>query len=104
MKRAKCRVIFTCQSLVANTLEAARELSIPGDKIYTTALPEAYLQNPEPIDQFKSVDQLIAEGEKLQRLPPLQWEKGRAKIQVAYYCATSGTSGKQVGGSSREWR
>ncbi|KAL4773244.1 hypothetical protein BDW60DRAFT_222007 [Aspergillus nidulans var. acristatus] len=95
MKRAKCRVIFTCQSLVANTLEAAKELSIPEGKIYTTALPEGYLQNPEPIDQFKSVDQLIAEGEKLQPLPLLQWEKGRAKTQVAYYCATSGTSGKQ---------
>ncbi|KAI9367804.1 hypothetical protein BJX61DRAFT_551012 [Aspergillus egyptiacus] len=95
MTTANCKVIFTCQSLVANSLEAARELSIPQERIYTMALPDGYLQNPEPIDQFKSVDGLISEGEKLGELPPLQWEKGRAKTQVAYYCATSGTSGKQ---------
>ncbi|KAL2867350.1 acyl--CoA ligase [Aspergillus lucknowensis] len=95
MTRAKCRVIFTCQSLVANALEVAKELSIPSDQIYTMALPEGYLQNPEPIDHFKSVETLITEGEKLEALPPLNWEKGRAQTQVAYYCATSGTSGKQ---------
>ncbi|KAL4962934.1 acyl--CoA ligase [Aspergillus stella-maris] len=95
MRTAKCGIIFTCQSLVANSLEAAKELSIPGSKIYTMALPEGYLQNPEPVDQFKSVEGMIAEGEKLDAIPPLKWEKGRAKTQVAYYCATSGTSGKQ---------
>ncbi|KAL4915860.1 hypothetical protein BDW62DRAFT_203312 [Aspergillus aurantiobrunneus] len=92
---AKCKIIFTCQSLVANSLEAARKLAIPQDRIYTMGLPEGYLQNPEPIDQFKSVDQFIAEGATMDKLPALQWEKGRAKTQVAYYCATSGTSGKQ---------
>ncbi|KAL4869853.1 hypothetical protein BDV12DRAFT_208180 [Aspergillus spectabilis] len=95
MKKANCKVVFTCQSLVANTLEAANELSLPHDKIYTMALPEGYLQNAEPIDQFTSVEELISEGESLETLPPLKWEKGRAKTQVAYYCATSGTSGKQ---------
>ncbi|KAJ0414846.1 hypothetical protein BJY00DRAFT_320714 [Aspergillus carlsbadensis] len=95
MTNAKSKIIFTCQSLVANTLAAAKELSIPNEQIYTMALPDGYLPNPEPIDQFKSVDQLIAEGEKLDAIPSLAWEKGRAKTQVAYYCATSGTSGKQ---------
>ncbi|KAL3482093.1 hypothetical protein BJX99DRAFT_82061 [Aspergillus californicus] len=95
MNTAKCKVIFTCQSLVANSLSAAKELSLPDSSIYTMALPEGYLQNPEPIEQFKSVEQLIATGEKLETLPPLEWEKGRGKTQVAYYCATSGTSGKQ---------
>ncbi|KAL2845911.1 hypothetical protein BJY01DRAFT_177131 [Aspergillus pseudoustus] len=95
MRRANCKIIFTCQSLVANTLEAAKELSISNDRVYTMALPEGYLPNPEPIDQFKSVDQLITEGKKLETIPALIWEKGQAKRQVAYYCATSGTSGKQ---------
>ncbi|KIA75543.1 hypothetical protein HK57_00682 [Aspergillus ustus] len=95
MRRANCKIIFTCQSLVANTLEAAKELAISNDRIYTMALPEGYLPNPEPIDQFKSVDGLITEGEKLESIPSLIWEKGQAKRQVAYYCATSGTSGKQ---------
>ncbi|KAL2825067.1 hypothetical protein BDW59DRAFT_146767 [Aspergillus cavernicola] len=95
MTNARCKVIFTCQSLVANTLVATKELSIPQDRIYTMALPEGYVQNPEPIDQFKSVEELIFEGEKLEAIPALAWEKGQAKTQVAYYCATSGTSGKQ---------
>ncbi|KAL4782887.1 hypothetical protein BJX76DRAFT_368806 [Aspergillus varians] len=95
MKTANCKTIFTCQSLVANGLEAAKELSIPQESVYTMALPEGYLQSPEPIDQFKSVEQLIAQGNELEPLPPLKWEKGQAKTQIAYYCATSGTSGKQ---------
>ncbi|RDW67404.1 acyl--CoA ligase [Aspergillus mulundensis] len=95
MKNAKCKVLVTCQSLISNSLEAAKELSLPEDRVYTMALPEGYIQNPEPIDHLKSVDQLIADGEELETLPPLKWEHGRAKTQVAYYCATGGTSGKQ---------
>ncbi|KAL5334144.1 hypothetical protein BJX70DRAFT_30290 [Aspergillus crustosus] len=95
LKRANCTRIFTCQTLVANTLEAAKELSLPHDSIYTMALPAGYLQNAEPIDQFTSVEELLADGSTLEPVPQLKWETGRAKTQVAYYCATSGTSGKQ---------
>ncbi|KAL4879271.1 hypothetical protein BJY04DRAFT_229202 [Aspergillus karnatakaensis] len=95
MKRANCKVVFTDQSLIANALEAAKELNLPNDNIYTMALPEGYLQNGDPIDQFTSVEELLVEGENSEKLEPLKWEKGQAKTQIAYYCATSGTSGKQ---------
>ncbi|KAH6855930.1 hypothetical protein B0I37DRAFT_366142 [Chaetomium sp. MPI-CAGE-AT-0009] len=95
MKSAKCGAIFTCQSLVSPSVEVATRLSIPQTRIFTLPLPDGFLKNPEPIDGFKSLEDLVALGVQTQPPEPLMWEKGQAKEQVAYLCATSGTSGKQ---------
>lgn len=95
MRSAKCGALFTCQTLVSASVEAAACLSIPQTKIFTLSLPDGFLRNPEPIDHFKSLEDLVAMGVQAGPPPPLAWEKGRAKEQVAYLCATSGTSGRQ---------
>ena len=96
MKSAKCSAIFTCQTLVSTSVEVATRLSVPQTRVFTLPLPEGFLKNPEPIDGFKSLEDLVALGAPMQQPEPLIWEKGQAKKQVAYLCATSGTSGKQV--------
>lgn len=45
---------------------------------------------------FKTVSQLIADGEKLQTLDALKWTKGQGARQTAYLCYSSGTSGLPV--------
>jgi len=96
MRSAKCVTLFTCQTLVATATEVAAELSVPLSRIFALPLPEGFLKNPEPIDHLKSLEQLVEDGSRPQPLEPLTWAKGRAKEQIAYLCATSGTSGKQV--------
>jgi acyl-CoA synthetase (AMP-forming)/AMP-acid ligase II len=45
---------------------------------------------------FKTVGQLIEDGEKLPKLEALKWEKGQGARQTAYLCYSSGTSGLPV--------
>ncbi|KAK0701266.1 hypothetical protein B0H67DRAFT_595721 [Lasiosphaeris hirsuta] len=92
MRSAKCATIFTCQTLVSTSIEVASQLS---SRVFTLPLPDGFLKNPEPIDGFKNLEQLVAEGSRVGPPEPLAWEKGQAKEQIAYLCATSGTSGKQ---------
>ncbi|KAH6632038.1 hypothetical protein F5144DRAFT_592886 [Chaetomium tenue] len=96
MRSAKCRAIFTCQTLIFASVEAATCLSIPQTKIFTLPLPDGFLRNPEPTGNFKSLEDLAAIGAQTGPPPPLVWEKGQAKDQVAYLCPTSGTSGRQL--------
>lgn len=97
MTVARCGAIFTCQTLVSSAVEVAAQMSVPQSKIFTLLLPDGFLKNAEPIDAFKNVEDLVSEGSRTMALEPLNWEKGQAKEQIAYLCATSGTSGKQVG-------
>ena len=97
VKKAKCGTIFTGHPLVSSCIQAAAQLSIPLDRIYTLTMPEAFVGVPEPTDhEFKSVDEMITEGSQLQPLEPSIWKSGQGREQIAYLCATSGTSGKQV--------
>lgn len=45
---------------------------------------------------FKTVSDLVADGEKQPQLEALKWEKGQGKRQTAYLCYSSGTSGLPV--------
>lgn len=45
---------------------------------------------------FKTVAQLIDDGQKLPDLEPLKWEKGQGARQTAFLCYSSGTSGLPV--------
>ena len=96
MQSAKCSTLFTCQTLVSTSVGVAAELSIPLNRLFVLPLPEGFLKNAEPIDHLRGLEQLVSEGSRLPPLEPLVWTKGQAKEQVAYLCATSGTSGKQV--------
>lgn len=97
MQSAKCETMFTCQTLVSTTVEVAGQLSIPTSRIFTLPLPLGYLKNPEAIDNFTGLEGLVSSGSQAEPLEPLKWEEGQGKEQIAYLCATSGTSGKQVG-------
>lgn len=45
---------------------------------------------------FKTVGQLIEDGENLPKLEQLKWQKGQGAKQTAYLCYSSGTSGLPV--------
>lgn len=96
MTTARCQVVFTCQGLVTTCLEAADALSLPYSQVYILPLPDDLGQDAQLLSRFKNLEQLVTEGSQLDPLEPLQWEHNQGKSQVAYLCATSGTSGKQV--------
>ncbi|KAF7563749.1 hypothetical protein G7046_g407 [Stylonectria norvegica] len=95
MATARCQTVFTCQSLKGICLEVAKELSIPVKHLYTVDAPDSNTASSDLSVDLKCLDQLVAEGSLLKQLEPLRWEEGQGKTQVAYLCATSGTSGKQ---------
>ncbi|KAK0633799.1 hypothetical protein B0T14DRAFT_507874 [Immersiella caudata] len=95
MQAAKCETLFTCQTLVATAVGVAGKLSIAQRRIFTLPLPDGFLKNPESIDGFTGLEELVNLGLQAPPLEPLAWKEGQAKEQIAYLCATSGTSGKQ---------
>ncbi|EGX96626.1 AMP dependent CoA ligase, putative [Cordyceps militaris CM01] len=97
MITASCTTIFTCSGLMSTCLEAAKELQLPAEKIYTLALPSTYLDNAnlEDSPRLKTLEQLADQGSQLPQLEPLRWSAGQGKSQVAFLCSTSGTSGRQ---------
>lgn len=98
MLSARCSTIFTCQPLLTVAVEAATQLSIPQRRMFTLSLPEEFFKTHDAggSGPFIDTETLITEGSQLEPLEPLLWKDGQAKEQVAYLCATSGTSGKQV--------
>ncbi|KAK4105140.1 acetyl-CoA synthetase-like protein [Parathielavia hyrcaniae] len=93
LESAKCSTVFTCQPLLPAALDAATQLSIPQSSIFTVSLPQGLVAGYS--SPFLDTETLITEGASLPPLNPLLWTDGQAKDQVAYLCATSGTSGKQ---------
>lgn len=69
-------------------LEAAKAAGIPNDKVWLIDIPGF-----PKADGFVSIDELIAEGEKIDKLDELKWTKGQGARQVAFLCYSSGTSG-----------
>ena len=98
MLSAKCSTIFTCQPLLPIAVEATTQLSIPQNRMFILNLPEEFFKTRDAggSGPFIDTETLITEGSELEPLDPLIWKDGQAKEQVAYLCATSGTSGKQV--------
>ncbi|GFF58215.1 4-coumarate--CoA ligase-like 2 [Aspergillus udagawae] len=99
LTKARCRLIFTCRPLMPTCRNVAGELSIPSDRIFTIAVSDQYMYEPaldgSGKDKFQSLEELVIQGSQLAPFPPLQWDRERGRSQVAYFCATSGTSGKQ---------
>jgi long-subunit acyl-CoA synthetase (AMP-forming) len=88
---AKC--LFTCVPLLDSALQAAKAVGIPKNRIYLLDVPESIAPKK---DGYKTLDQLIKEGEKLQRLEELKWSKGEGARRTAFLCYSSGTSGLPV--------
>ena len=96
LKSSGSKALFTCAPLLPIALEAAAKSGIPKNRVYLLALPKVALGGKAVPKEFKTVDDLIAEGSELPALEPLKWERGRGARQTAFLCYSSGTSGLPV--------
>lgn len=90
------KALFTCLPLLSVALEAAAKSGIPKKNVYLFTLPKEATGGQENPKEFKTVDQLIQEGQKLPRLEDLKFSKGQGAKQTAFLCYSSGTSGLPV--------
>ncbi|CEF77559.1 unnamed protein product [Fusarium graminearum] len=88
LRSSRAKALFTCAPLLDTAVKAAKTVGIPDKNIFLLPLPDV------PSDgSYKSIEDLISEG---QNLPPLSipaWIPGQGKRQTAYLCYSSGTSG-----------
>ncbi|KAK0645300.1 AMP-dependent ligase vlmC [Lasiodiplodia hormozganensis] len=92
---AKC--LFTCLPLLPTALEACSKAGIPKNRIYILDVPKEITGGKSAPSEYKTVDQLIKEGEKLPRLENLDWSDGEGARRTAFLCYSSGTSGLPKG-------
>ncbi|KAH8757855.1 hypothetical protein F5882DRAFT_453918 [Hyaloscypha sp. PMI_1271] len=95
LKNSGAKALFTCMPLLETSLQAAKGAGIPNNRIYILEMPKEF--SGDKSVPFKTVGQLIAEGEKLPQLAKQKWEKGQGARQTAYLCYSSGTSGLPKG-------
>lgn len=91
LRSSGAKALFTCAPLLGNARKAAAAAGIPDDKIFILPLPGAHAPAPH-----RTIDDLIADGQKLPELQPLRWVPGQGARQTAYLCYSSGTSGLPV--------
>lgn len=91
---AKC--LFTCLSLLPLALEAAGKVGIPRARIYLLETPDL-LASRQSGEGYKTVDDLIKEGQSLPQLEQLNWSQGEGARRTAFLCYSSGTSGLPKG-------
>lgn len=97
MRDSAAKCIFTCLPLLETTVQVAQKLGMPKSQIYILELPFESTEGNTSPKEFKTVDDLIAQGEHGPALEPLQWAKGQGARQTAFLCYSSGTSGLPVG-------
>lgn len=98
LKSSGAKALFTCMPLLEIALAAAKIAEIPSKHIYLLHVPSHAAGTRSMPLGFKSVNELIVQGEALPPLPKLVWEKGRGAKQVALLSYSSGTSGPPVRG------
>ncbi|CAI9629671.1 acetyl-synthetase-like protein [Alternaria burnsii] len=96
LKNSGAKALFTCVPLLETARQAAKKSGIPENRIYILEVPESFAGKKTP-QGLKTVDDLIREGQKLDRLPKLNWEKGDGALRTAFLCYSSGTSGLPKG-------
>ena len=96
LKSSGTKALFTCLPLLPAALEAAEQSEIPKNRIFLLSVPKELTGGHAYPREFKTVDQLIKDGEKLPQLDDLKWEKGQGARQTAFLCYSSGTSGLPV--------
>ncbi|KAJ4253392.1 hypothetical protein NW762_010548 [Fusarium torreyae] len=88
LRSSSAKALFTCAPLLSTALKAARAVGIPEKHIFLLPLPDV----PSEAN-FKTIEDLISEGQSLPPLSTPAWVSGQGKRQVAYLCYSSGTSG-----------
>ena len=96
LKSSGATALFTCIPLVWTAIEAASRCGISTKHIYLLSVPKEISGDTKLVPDFKTVDQLIQEGQNLPKLADLKWEKGQGAKQTAFLCYSSGTSGLPV--------
>jgi long-subunit acyl-CoA synthetase (AMP-forming) len=96
LKSSGSKALFTCVPLLPVALEAASRCGIPKNRVYILSLPKGATGGKETPKEYKTVDQIIEEGQNLPRLEDLKWKKGQGARQTAFLCYSSGTSGLPV--------
>ncbi|KAF5552856.1 phenylacetyl ligase [Fusarium mexicanum] len=91
LRASRAKAIFTCVPLIDTALKATEAVGISQENIFLLPLPGDTSRHG-----FKTIDDLIQEGDNLPALPPLRWTKGQGARQTAYLLYSSGTSGLPV--------
>lgn len=94
LKTSQCRALFTVQYLLPVALKAAKAAGIAQDRIYLCEMTDD--SDSEEFAGFRTVGQLIQEGESLPELERVAWQHGQGAKQTAFLCYSSGTSGLPV--------
>lgn len=93
LKNSGAKALFTCAALLETAREAAKKSNIPDNRIYILEVPG----QPTSGNGRRTVDDLIREGQKLDRLESLKWQPGDGAKKTAFLCYSSGTSGLPKG-------
>jgi long-subunit acyl-CoA synthetase (AMP-forming) len=94
LKSAGAKALFTCIPLLETSLQAAKAVGIPNKHVYILEMPKEMAGGKSV--PFRTVDDLIIDGRKLEKLESLKWTKGQGARQTAFLCYSSGTSGLPV--------
>lgn len=95
LKTSRCKALFTVEALLPTALKAAQMVGIPNSRIYIIEMPSDK-SNSVATNGFQTFRQLLSQGEALQKLEPIKWERGQGERQTAFLCYSSGTSGLPV--------
>lgn len=93
---SKAKALFTCLPLLDTALEAADKVGIPRNRIYLVDVPPQVATGAKAQGNFKTLEQLIKEGQSLPKLEKIQWGPGEGARRTAFLCYSSGTSGLPV--------
>jgi ribosome assembly protein SQT1 len=95
LKDAGAKCVFTCLPLLEQTIEAAKTVGIPRNRIYILEMPKEIIGDLTN-NEFVTVNQLIERGSKLPDLETLKFATGEGARRTAFLCYSSGTSGLPV--------
>ncbi|KAF5615970.1 putative phenylacetyl ligase [Fusarium sp. NRRL 25303] len=84
LRASRAKAIFTCAPLLDTALKAIEAVGIARENVFLLPVPNSTSRHG-----FKTIDDLIKEGEKLPALSPLQWKKGQGARQTAYLLYSS---------------
>lgn len=94
VEKANCKALFICEELLPVCKQVFDRLPALPERTYSLT-DSCSLRETLKVD-VKSLEQLLTEGQRLPKLDHRWMYKGETFNEIAYLCATSGTSGRQV--------
>eukprot|EP01011_Urceolus_sp_BLP5_P005846 TRINITY_DN581_c0_g1_i1.p1 TRINITY_DN581_c0_g1~~TRINITY_DN581_c0_g1_i1.p1 ORF type:complete len:579 (+),score=60.08 TRINITY_DN581_c0_g1_i1:319-2055(+) len=91
------KVLFTCRSLLPSALVAADKVGIAASRIYILPSPLDQQHLSQSASEFRTIGDLIYQGQKAPSLERLLLRGGEGARRVALLCYSSGTSGLPKG-------